>query len=113
MFPNSVMLNPQTWNHILAAMVSVRDAHGWNETAATPVKKTAATLPARISGRRSKAAAGRAARVVKRSAKPKRVKKTAKAKAKPARKKTPAKRKAKKSGRRAPVRSAKKTMKRR
>ncbi|HUU09106.1 MAG TPA: TIM barrel protein [Phycisphaerae bacterium] len=29
MFPNEVMMNPQTWNDILAAMVAVRDAHGW------------------------------------------------------------------------------------
>jgi len=29
MFPNAVMTNPQTWNDVLAAMVSVRDAHGW------------------------------------------------------------------------------------
>ena len=29
MFPNAVMTNPQTWNEVLAAMVSVRDAHGW------------------------------------------------------------------------------------
>jgi hypothetical protein len=31
MFPNDVMLKPQTWNDILAAMVAVREAHGWNE----------------------------------------------------------------------------------
>ena len=31
MFPNKTMLDPQTWNTILAAMVSVRDAHGWHE----------------------------------------------------------------------------------
>ncbi len=29
MFPNSVMARPDTWNQILAAMVAVRDAHGW------------------------------------------------------------------------------------
>jgi len=29
MFPNEVMMKPQTWNDILAAMVAVRDAHGW------------------------------------------------------------------------------------
>lgn len=29
MFPNDVMMKPETWNSILAAMVSVRDAHGW------------------------------------------------------------------------------------
>jgi sugar phosphate isomerase/epimerase len=31
MFPNEVMLKPQTWNSILKAMVSVREAHGWKE----------------------------------------------------------------------------------
>jgi sugar phosphate isomerase/epimerase len=31
MFPNDVMMKPQTWNDILKAMVAVRDAHGWND----------------------------------------------------------------------------------
>ena len=31
MFPNAVMMQPGTWNDILAAMISVRDAHGWSE----------------------------------------------------------------------------------
>jgi sugar phosphate isomerase/epimerase len=31
MFPNATMMNPQTWRDILAAMVAVRDAHGWRE----------------------------------------------------------------------------------
>jgi sugar phosphate isomerase/epimerase len=31
MFPNEVMMKPQTWNDILAAMVKVREAHGWAE----------------------------------------------------------------------------------
>ncbi|MFO7937086.1 MAG: sugar phosphate isomerase/epimerase, partial [Kiritimatiellia bacterium] len=30
MFPNEVMLKQETWNDILAAMISVRDAHGWS-----------------------------------------------------------------------------------
>jgi len=30
MFTNETMMKPQTWNDILATMVSVRDAHGWN-----------------------------------------------------------------------------------
>jgi hypothetical protein len=30
MFPNAVMMKPETWNSILAAMISVRDRHGWN-----------------------------------------------------------------------------------
>jgi sugar phosphate isomerase/epimerase len=31
MFPNEVMMKPQTWTDILAAMIAVRDAHGWKE----------------------------------------------------------------------------------
>ena len=31
MFPNEVMMQPATWNDILAAMVAVRDQHGWRE----------------------------------------------------------------------------------
>jgi len=31
MFPNEVMLKPETWNSILSAMIDVRAAHGWRE----------------------------------------------------------------------------------
>ncbi|HEX8912889.1 MAG TPA: TIM barrel protein [Humisphaera sp.] len=31
MFPNEVMMKPQTWNDILGVMVKVRDQHGWHE----------------------------------------------------------------------------------
>ncbi len=31
MFPNAVMEQTETWNNILAAMIAVRDAHGWRE----------------------------------------------------------------------------------
>ena len=31
MFPNDVMMKPETWNNILAAMIAVRDQHGWRE----------------------------------------------------------------------------------
>jgi sugar phosphate isomerase/epimerase len=31
MFPNEVMKQPKTWNNILAAMIAVRDQHGWYE----------------------------------------------------------------------------------
>jgi sugar phosphate isomerase/epimerase len=31
MFSNEVMHLPQTWNNILAAMIGVRNAHGWSE----------------------------------------------------------------------------------
>ncbi len=30
MFPNATMMKSETWNDILAAMVAVRDAHGWS-----------------------------------------------------------------------------------
>ena len=30
MFPNSVMLDQQTWNDVLRIMLAVRNAHGWN-----------------------------------------------------------------------------------
>src|SRR5215208_8413714 len=29
MFPNSTMLEQQTWNDVLGAMIDVRNAHGW------------------------------------------------------------------------------------
>lgn len=31
MFPNAVMMQRETWNSILRAMVEVRDRHGWDE----------------------------------------------------------------------------------
>ena len=30
MFPNETMMKPDTWNSILASMIAVREAHGWN-----------------------------------------------------------------------------------
>jgi sugar phosphate isomerase/epimerase len=30
MFPNTVMMNPRTWEDVLRTMIAVRDAHGWN-----------------------------------------------------------------------------------
>ena len=31
MFPNEVLMRQQTWNDILAAMIQVRENHGWRE----------------------------------------------------------------------------------
>ena len=31
MFPNAVMTSPDTWASVLRTMISVRDAHGWND----------------------------------------------------------------------------------
>jgi sugar phosphate isomerase/epimerase len=39
MFPNATMLNQQTWNDILAAMIAVRNAHGWNTPKAAEAKQ--------------------------------------------------------------------------
>jgi hypothetical protein len=30
MFPNAELTRPETWNGVLAAMIAVRDAHGWS-----------------------------------------------------------------------------------
>jgi sugar phosphate isomerase/epimerase len=30
MFPNATMMQPQTWNDVLGAMIAVRNAHGWD-----------------------------------------------------------------------------------
>jgi hypothetical protein len=47
MFPNAIMAEQNTWNDILAAMIAVRDEHGWSDTEslpAEPVVETAAEL---------------------------------------------------------------------
>jgi hypothetical protein len=31
MFPNAVMTSPDTWASVLRTMISVRDAHGWDD----------------------------------------------------------------------------------
>lgn len=36
MFPNEVMMKPETWNDILRTMIAVRNAHGWSEAETTP-----------------------------------------------------------------------------
>jgi hypothetical protein len=38
MFPNAVMAEPSTWNDILAAMIAVRDEHGWSDAEAQPAE---------------------------------------------------------------------------
>jgi sugar phosphate isomerase/epimerase len=39
MFPNSVMMEQNTWNNILETMIAVRNAHGWNEAKPQPQEK--------------------------------------------------------------------------
>lgn len=40
MFPNAVMLQRETWNNILRAMLAVREAHGWREEAEALMTKS-------------------------------------------------------------------------
>jgi hypothetical protein len=44
MFSTAVMMTPRTCNEILAAMISVRDAHGWDEPASTAKSKAPPTI---------------------------------------------------------------------
>ncbi len=47
MFPNATMMKQQTWNDILAAMIAVRDAHGWvgnDEAKKAPAKAEKITV---------------------------------------------------------------------
>jgi sugar phosphate isomerase/epimerase len=39
MFPNETLMKPETWNTILASMISVRDAHGWSGNGITATRE--------------------------------------------------------------------------
>ncbi|HET6544047.1 MAG TPA: sugar phosphate isomerase/epimerase, partial [Chryseolinea sp.] len=39
MFPNAVMMQQQTWNDVLAALIKVRELHGWYQTEKLAVEK--------------------------------------------------------------------------
>jgi sugar phosphate isomerase/epimerase len=93
MFPNSVMMDQQTWNNILGAMVEVRQAHGWSENGA-------ATRPTR-----AKEIGASPARAPKASKPSKRPRKSA-AKAKKSSGTSPARKAAKKSAKKLSVRNA-------
>jgi sugar phosphate isomerase/epimerase len=93
MFPNAVMMQQETWNDILRAMIAVRDAHGWREEAeaavgaATPsvtIKRRKAAKPAakRAAKAVARKPAKKAAKKPARSAKSKRVSANAAVKAK-------------------------------
>lgn len=102
MFPNDVMLNQQTWNDILGAMISVRDAHGWTEAAAPAKPQPKAKVAASVSTKKAtakksaskKAPAKKPAKKAAAKAAPK--KKTVKSKAPKKAAKKPAKKVAKK-----------------
>jgi sugar phosphate isomerase/epimerase len=80
MFPNAVMSKQETWNDILAAMIAVRDAHGWREEEAAPARES---RPATLTTKKAKPAAKKA---IKKAAK-KTVKKARKVSFKTAKKK--------------------------
>jgi sugar phosphate isomerase/epimerase len=52
MFSNETMMKQQTWNDILAAMIMVRDAHGWSENG--PASAKPSERPAVIEARARK-----------------------------------------------------------
>ena len=81
MFPNDVMRQPATWNHILAAMLAVRDAHGWSDRAGAngqSPRKGSAKLEVRTSKKKTAKAKKTA------SARVKKARPAARTKAKPA-----------------------------
>ena len=49
MFPNETLMKPETWNTILASMISVRDAHGWGGNGATDKREPRATRGSSLS----------------------------------------------------------------
>ena len=98
MFPNDVMMKPETWNSILRTMIAVRDAHGWTEEKPTPAASAAPA--ARVSSRKK---AKPAARKPAKSKAPKRAAKRVSAK-RAVKKKSQKARIARKASRSRPVR---------
>src|SRR5205809_606483 len=76
MFPNEVMMQQQTWNDILSAMIAVRDAHGWREIDAGEAEPAEA-MEAALVEPAAKPARKKAARPAKKAAKKKVAKKAA------------------------------------
>lgn len=73
MFPNAVMMQQQTWNNILRAMISVREAHGWRENG-NPAAKSSLAVELKSRKRAKKSARRASAKAVKRGVAPKRKK---------------------------------------
>jgi len=80
MFPNDVMMTRQTWNDILAAMISVRDAHGWREADAAEPKPAQAMEAAEVTkaAKPAKRKAAQPAKAAKKRVAKKAAKRTAK-----------------------------------
>jgi sugar phosphate isomerase/epimerase len=57
MFPNSTMMQPETWNDILNTMIAVREAHGWvEETApAAPTEYQVPSFQSKVQGPKARA----------------------------------------------------------
>ena len=82
MFPNSVMMKQQTWNDILAAMIAVRDAHGWREEEKTtapsgPSARLQSRPKPKAKARATKSASRKPSRITKKAVKAKVAKKPA------------------------------------
>jgi hypothetical protein len=112
MFPNAVMMKQETWNDILSAMISVRDAHGWREDDEdTEGPEVSVVEKVEVKPRAAKPAARKPAKTApKKAARPaakKAAKKVAKKPAKKAAKKKPAKKAHAKVVRKSKVKAAK------
>ena len=92
MFPNSVMMQPETWNDILRTMLAVREAEGWSAEPASPAPTPEAPAQSTriLTAKRPKPKAAK--------------KKTPKARAKPAVRRSRTKTKRKSSPKRTPRR---------
>jgi sugar phosphate isomerase/epimerase len=93
MFPNAVMMKQETWNDILGAMISVRDAHGWREEKTKEAREAEVTVsePIEVRAKPSKPAAPIPAKAAPKKAKAPATKKAVKKPAKKAAPKKPAK----------------------
>lgn len=84
MFPNEIMMRQQTWTDILAAMVAVRDDHGWEDKTSAKSGKSGGKVAASISAKGVKKQTGKASQSANKTKKAAVKKKVAKVKAKAA-----------------------------
>ena len=115
MFPNEVMMKPQTWNDILGVMVDVRNAHGWRENGApvtSPAKEDAAITVKKVAKPAAKKAVRKRAKTAgKKPLKTKAAKKIAKGRARKVASKKVAKASTKKTTTKSKKRTPKKVVK--
>jgi len=115
MFPNAVMMKQETWNDILGAMISVRDAHGWREEKTKEAREAEVTVsePIEVRAKPSKPAAPIPAKAAPKKAKAPATKKAVKKPAKKAAPKKPAKKVRAKTSAKAKLKSKPRKKKRR